>query len=274
MPKHEKYFDNTREYSQDEFGELISSTYNLNPLATTVSALNRAIQNLVFLYQDSKFDKDYEELVRLILSLEITMKTVHVCDAFAVMCLSYEKRTKRIHEPLVLTGSGEVDKLLKEMREGLNDRRICDIMGYVQIDHELVAKSCKLIRERLKKIGDFYLRFKDIYNRYKHGYGIIPVKWLREEQGKVTGHLPAIIILAKDIVRKKRCESKATWKLPYDYDFLIEMELSPTRAMEILKFIMSIAERVQENNHIRIFYPTSKERKVLLHKNQNDLNTV
>jgi len=263
------YFDNTREYSHDEFGRLISSFYNLKPLATTISALNRAIRNVDSLYQDSRFSEADKELVKLILSLETTMKTVHLCDAFAVLCLSYTKRTRRLHEPLVLTKSDEAIGLLKKMRdECLTDRQICDVMGYVQIDDERVVESCRLVKQRLKKVGDFYFNFKNIYNRYKHGYGIIPMKWLREEQGKVTGHLPAIMVLTKDIVQKKQCNPEATWKFLRDYDFLIGTELSPNRAMEILRIVMSIAELVRENNHIRLFSPTSRERKVLLHVKQ------
>jgi len=181
------------------------------------------------------------------------------------MCFSYTKRTRRIHEPLVLAPDSEVNDLLEKMRDGcLAARDICHIMGYVQIDDERVAKSCTLIAEHLKKVGDFYFRFKDIYNRYKHGYGIIPVKMLKEEQGKVIGHLPGIIILAKDLVQKKRDDPKAVWKPPFDYDFLLQMELFPTKAMEILRIVMTIAKLVKENNHIRIFSPASRDRKILL----------
>jgi len=152
------------------------SMYQSHPwLYFKVKMLHKALKNFSSWFPEIEKEDEDADLLCQMINLEIFVTTLHYAEVLAANLLAFRKKRKRFHKTLLSYKGAEIFDFYKKIKH----RRlsyIANLLGYpplFQINSEegrkALKKSCIYVRQKLSEIGDFYLKFKSLYNAYKHG---------------------------------------------------------------------------------------------------------
>ena len=139
-------------------------------------------------------DKEQDLLMKGLIEIEIIATTVHYAEVFASRLIAM-KKYKRLQKYLL---EYEV-KYIKEFYKNIKKRRsnyIANLLHYPPV-HLLLNKERKKefqvsiqdIHFELNKLSDFYLKWYDFYNSYKHGFRVFASKPNPYEDSIFAGHV-------------------------------------------------------------------------------------
>lgn len=152
--------------------------------------------------QDLTVDTDNPEAVNVHAKVEVFQSAIQYVEAFGIYLLSYIRDRENLITHLTETRAWEVEEFFESLKnESIEDwmdandvnedyRTVLEnIFGYnyvESVDHpekgeltdsdlaEHIESSVSYLDQELRSIGEFYVRFRDIYNSVKHGNRAIP----------------------------------------------------------------------------------------------------
>lgn len=134
-----------------------------------------------------KEEKIFSEEEKLIweqhIDIKIITEAISYMELLGVYLLAFSKKEKVIQKVLLNYEIPEIEKMYKKISL-MNCDEVIDLIGYPPIDElspetnlefiEEYKKSSLNLKKVLVKIADFYLKHKQFYNDYKHGFRIFP----------------------------------------------------------------------------------------------------
>lgn len=130
--------------------------------------------------------------------VEVFQSTIQYVEAFGIYLLSYIKGKDDLVHNLITTEPKHLQQFFESLKEGSEDDYLDNIgvekdyrnlleelFGYAFIDdidddvsqeelEEAVEESVDVLDANIRRIGEFYLVFHDIYNAVKHGNRVLP----------------------------------------------------------------------------------------------------
>lgn len=135
--------------------------------------------------------------------VEVFQSAMQYVEAFGIYLLSYIKGREDLLEYLIRTDPGELKQFFKELKDdNLSDyfdeydvdddyQTVLEtIFGYMFVEHvertdgdeevteeeieEAIEQSVDVLDAQIRRVGEFYLYFGDIYNAVKHGNRVLP----------------------------------------------------------------------------------------------------
>ena len=132
-------------------------------------------------FPEFKFDKQLKGELQGFIKIEITVSVVQFAEIFGIYLLCFHERKKEFHKKLLDYMVSEVNDFYKNIEK----RRIPyfrKILGYPAFNQIFDKKSSiklnessKNFKKKLLLISNFYLKYKFLYNSYKHGLRIFPM---------------------------------------------------------------------------------------------------
>ncbi|MEX0655917.1 MAG: hypothetical protein WD154_00005, partial [Nitrosopumilaceae archaeon] len=162
--------------------EMLYKAFSVDAIYFMIDANQKLI-----LFVDELFGKSSSqerELMIKVLKLETIIKYCLLAETLAAISLtftySYSDNKKEMVGLFTKISEYEVHQVT-DFYEKIKSRDlqyVAKIAGYPPLIMQqndtktTLERSCELIRDYLKNIGEFYLEFRLIYNAYKHGYRI------------------------------------------------------------------------------------------------------
>ena len=112
---------------------------------------------------------------------EILMNTVHFAEVFAANLLALKSHNAGFHKYLLEYNIYEIINFY-ENAEYFDYNYLCKLLGYPEIEYcdkekkDMLKKSCNKVKKSIIEIGEFYLKYRKLYNSYKHGFRIAIVE--------------------------------------------------------------------------------------------------
>jgi len=140
-----------------------------------------------------------EEKVRIHSQIEVFQSSIQYVEAFGIYLLSYIKGREDFIENLIQTRPNQLRSFFESLNNGTEDEffyrhginedyedTLKRLFGYVFIDNiedgkiseqevkEAIDQSIDVLDANIRRIGEFYLYFHEIYNAVKHGNRVLP----------------------------------------------------------------------------------------------------
>jgi len=228
---------------------------------------------------------DKAQEVKIHARVEVFQSAIQYVEAFSIYLLAYFKGRENLIEDLTSTfpseveefydalETGEIDEWLEE--EGIDDDYeilLETVFGYLYLEtvdspdgdgiseDELEARiqeSTDVIDDEIRAVGEFYTRFRDIYNAVKHGNRVIPQTNGAFEFTPFNGEdSPAEMEVDRDFVLfvcRGRGRGSYTVLLPINY--LLEQTISITEKVHnLFNHLKSVSEAVIEEKEYDVSF--------------------
>jgi len=140
-----------------------------------------------------------EEEVRIHSQIEVFQSSIQYVEAFGIYLLSYIKGREDLIENLIQTRPKQLRSFFESLKEGTENEffhrhginedyqdTLKRLFGYVFIDNigddevseeevkEAIDQSIDVLDANIRRIGEFYLYFHEVYNAVKHGNRALP----------------------------------------------------------------------------------------------------
>lgn len=139
-----------------------------------------------------------EEKINTHAQVEVFQSTIQYVEAFGIYLLSYIKGKENLVDNLVETRPKHLRRFFESLQDGEEDEYLQNqgidedyeavlesLFGYAFIDEvgeevseeelrEAIDQSIEVLDANIRRIGEFYLYFHDIYNAVKHGNRALP----------------------------------------------------------------------------------------------------
>lgn len=156
--------------------------------------MRKAMNDLKLWLDTPPEDLETELLFKELIKIEIISTTVHYAEVFAATQLGMLKY-RRFHKYLQEYSLSQITNFYKRIAS----RKLPYIMKLLQyppIDkvnpeefRQELTDSALLVHNKLKELAQFYLKWREFYNTYKHGMRLIAGKPNPEENFTVIGYL-------------------------------------------------------------------------------------
>ncbi len=172
-----------------------------------------------------KFDKEIESEIREFIKIEIITTFVHLSEIFGIYMICFHKKNKNFHNKLFDYRVKEVTEFYEQIKKRRTPyiRKMLCYPSYNQIPNKeqtlLLNKSAKNVKEKLGNISRLYLKYKLLYNSYKHGLRVFPVGGLNYSTGTMVIKNKKNQIIAYNIEIQEAIEL-TEWMIPFLYNTL------------------------------------------------------
>ena len=132
-------------------------------------------------FPELKINKQLSGELKGYLKIEILVSVVQFAEIFGIYLLCFHERKKEFHKKLLDYKVSEVINFFEniEIRRIPYFRKILGYPAFNQISDKTASiklnESSKNFKKKLVLISDFYLKYRLLYNSYKHGFRIFPM---------------------------------------------------------------------------------------------------
>ncbi|WP_128476527.1 CBM20 domain-containing protein [Halorussus pelagicus] len=175
-------------------GEFVDTTHDPDLLYYYIQDAYQKAEAGVDIDADGK-----EEEVRIHSQIEVFQSSIQYVEAFGIYLLSYIKGREDLLENLIQTRPKQLRSFFESLNDGTEDEffhrhdinedyrdTLERLFGYVFIDNieddevseeeveEAIDQSIDVLDTNIRRIGEFYLYFHEVYNAVKHGNRALP----------------------------------------------------------------------------------------------------
>lgn len=242
-------------YDHETFGKLISGNTDIRSLLQSANIMHRAVKHFDELFE-KPLPEEEKEYFRVVATFDLVMKTMHSIECLASLLAPYRKRSPRFHEEITKYSlDDDATKILNRSRAGqLKPKDVQELYGFpAGGDKQITDESCNMILEYMRELSTFYFALREPYRRYKHGHPFGVIKWVREQGGKVIGHIPLLIYLEQDTVKKNSKELGNVWQFGVNWGGLLPYD--PDELFQKIRIVFNLYFLAKYNCHMRTYYP-------------------
>lgn len=244
-------------YDHETFGKLISGNTDIRSLLQSANIMYRAVKHLDELFE-KPLPEEEKEYFRVVATFDLVMKTMHSIECLASLLAAYRKRSPRFHEEITRYSlDDDAREILNNSRAGeLQPRDVRELFGFPtdgSIRKEIADESCNKILNYMRELSTFYFALREPHRRYKHGHPFGVIKWVREQDGKVIGHIPLLIYLEQDKVEKNSKELGSVWQFGVNWGGLLPYD--PEDLFQKIRIVFNLYFIAKYDCHMQTFFP-------------------
>jgi hypothetical protein len=254
-------------YDHETFGKLISGNTDIRSLLQSANIMHRAVKHLDELFE-KPLPEEEKEYYRVVAAFDLVMKTMHSIECLASLLAAYRKRSPRFHEEITRYSlDDDATEILNHSRTGqLKPKDVRELFGFPVIgDEQITDESCNKILNYMRELSSFYFPLREPYRRYKHGHPFGVIKWVRKKGNKVIGHIPLLIYLEQDTVRKNSKELGNVWQFGFNWGGLLPYD--PDELFQKIRIVFNLYFIAKYNCHMQTYYPERGLARALVSEN-------
>lgn len=239
--------------------EMLYYQYPYDGLDFTIDVLQQLRKSIPSFYP--KVPELHEKMLQII-KLEIVMKFCHYAENLAAVAISFNKKFDSSEQEMLSLFDKIYEYDIFEVIDFYNQIPKCDLhfiakfLGYPPIriqsekGREVIETSCVMAKKELEIIAKNYLEFRLLYNAYKHGYRLFPVKNQNKQDGfvfidkgiqkittiddnvfdeitRASRHIKKLFGLILNFAARAEMEKKGERNVPIDLKFFVKQKGLP-----------------------------------------------